>query len=274
MFRLNGRLTRACRFFSMSHGLPDEFAPVASNYAKFRPHYPEQLFSDLSHSLSENSRAVAVDIGTGSGQMAVDLAKIFSHVIGIDKSAEQLRNAAQAPNIEYRVGTATQTQLENSCADFVMAAQAAHWFDLPVYFQEVKRVLKPGGALGIAGYGMSRLLDPEAQACFQRYCDTLEEYWPRPCDRSLLENAFSSVQIPFARVQTHRYPIRKQMPIESFLGYVRTWSALQAYLNQHPDQPNPSNPFEQSLKSLPAYEAAGSIVEVETPFFLVIGHDE
>lgn len=72
-------------------------------------------------------RLLAVDVATGSGQAAVDLAKHFQRVIALDESAAQLRFAMQAPNMEYRRADAHATGLPDNYADLVTAASALHW---------------------------------------------------------------------------------------------------------------------------------------------------
>lgn len=100
-------------------------------YAAFRPRYPPQLYQHILRfaGLEDPAqRGLAVDLGCGSGQASADLAALFSRVVGIDASAEQLAHADRSkPNVEYRCGPVEKTGLPPQCADLVAAATALHW---------------------------------------------------------------------------------------------------------------------------------------------------
>jgi SAM-dependent methyltransferase len=49
------------------------------------------------------------------------------------------------PNFISHDGTAENTNLDDASIDFVIAAQAFHWFDPDKTRREFKRILKPGG---------------------------------------------------------------------------------------------------------------------------------
>jgi hypothetical protein len=34
----------------------------------------------------------------------------------------------------------------------IISAQAVHWFDLPYFYKEIKRTLKPNGVVALFGY--------------------------------------------------------------------------------------------------------------------------
>ena len=64
----------------MPDGFKDHFSGVSAGYRAFRPGYPAALFEWLA-SVSP-ARERAVDLGCGSGQASVGLARHFAEGIG------------------------------------------------------------------------------------------------------------------------------------------------------------------------------------------------
>ena len=56
--------------------------------------------------------------------------------------------------------------LPDKSASLVTAAQAAHWFDLPAFYAEARRVLMPDSILALISYGVLRL-EPELDERFR-----------------------------------------------------------------------------------------------------------
>lgn len=97
---------------------------------RFRPTYPPTVYEAILARHGSAPRDLAVDVGTGSGQVAADLAAHFKAVVGVDPSEQQLGQARQAANVTYRQGTAEATGLPPGSADLVTAATALHWWVL------------------------------------------------------------------------------------------------------------------------------------------------
>lgn len=65
----------------MTEALSQLFDSQAAQYAQFRPDYPLELYESVYNFCgSELRRSCALDIATGSGQAAAELAKTFEHV--------------------------------------------------------------------------------------------------------------------------------------------------------------------------------------------------
>ncbi|XP_071543819.1 putative methyltransferase DDB_G0268948 isoform X5 [Panulirus ornatus] len=130
----------------------------AAVYAKFRPQTPATLTDRVISFLTEKykeSLAAAADVGCGSGQSTQVLGPHFASVTGLDISEAQISEATKQntrTNISFKVSGAEKLPFPNSSLQLVTAGQACHWFDLPKFYQEVDRVLVPGGVLALYGY--------------------------------------------------------------------------------------------------------------------------
>jgi SAM-dependent methyltransferase len=207
----------------------DLFSAQASQYAQFRPHYPPELFTWVA-SLPPQ-RTLAVDVGTGNGQAAVELAASFARVIGVDPSAQQIENATARPNVEYRVGTAEATGVEPASADLVTVAQAFHWFDHPAFFREVQRIARPGGRLAVWCYGLTSIT-PEVDAVVQHYYEgMLGPFWEP--ERRLVETGYRTIQVPFEEIPAPSLMLEVRWRLEQLVGYLGTWSPRKRYREAH-----------------------------------------
>jgi ubiquinone/menaquinone biosynthesis C-methylase UbiE len=129
----------------------DHFSKVARAYAAVRPQYPDELYAFLaSHA---PARDFAWDAATGNGQAAIGLARHIHHVIATDASAEQIAHAIADARVEYRIARAEQSGLSDASIDVITVAQAAHWFDLDAFYDEVRRVARPDALIALWSYG-------------------------------------------------------------------------------------------------------------------------
>jgi 2-polyprenyl-6-hydroxyphenyl methylase/3-demethylubiquinone-9 3-methyltransferase len=98
---------------------------------------------------AEREGAVLVDLGCGAGLLAPHVAgKGYRHV-GVDLSAEALRQAAEHGVLAVR-GDVLAVPLADACADVVVAGEILeHVPDLPGAVAEACRLLRPGGLLVI-----------------------------------------------------------------------------------------------------------------------------
>lgn len=191
-------------------------------YARFRPEYPPALAEYLA-SIAPDSQC-AVDVGCGNGQLTGQLAEHFSAVIGFDPSADQVAHATPRENVRYHCAPAEALPLPERSVSLVTAAQAAHWFDLPAFYAEVRRIAKPGAALALISYGVLQL-NAELDARFQQfYWQEVGPYWP--AERQLVDSGYATLDFPFEPIATPAMTIRLEWNLNEFLGYIATWSAV------------------------------------------------
>ena len=213
-----------------SPGFKDHFSSLAGQYAAFRPSYPAVLADYVAGLCAQ--RHLVWDCACGSGQATTNLAGRFEHVIATDASAKQLAEAAQVANVVYRVARAENSGIETASVDLIVVAQAAHWFDLKVFYGEATRVLKRGGVLSLWTYGNPVLETQDLDRRLRRfYSETVGPYWPP--ERKLVEDGYRGLPFPFADIPTPEFSLEARWALPQLLGYMRSWSATGGYVQQH-----------------------------------------
>lgn len=213
----------------------DHFSTQSSAYSKYRPDYPLELYDFILAEVKE--RKTAWDCGTGNGQAAIILSDYFEKIYATDPSAEQIKNATQQTNIEYRVASAEDSTLPANSIDLITVAQALHWFDFNNFYSEVRRVAKPSALLAVWSYEKC-LIDNETDKVFLHFYEgILAGYWAT--ERKHVEQAYRSIPFPFSQVKEKVFYMKKQWNLQDFMGYLSTWSAVQKYIKI-----NSTNPLE------------------------------
>ncbi|MBI4339974.1 MAG: class I SAM-dependent methyltransferase [Chloroflexi bacterium] len=112
-----------------------------------------------------------LDCGCGPGTITIGLAEAVApgEVVGIDIGAPQIEvaraNAAQkgTPNVRFQVGDILKLPFEDNSFDVAYANNVIMYFgDSPDQaLKEMRRVLRPGGLIGIRNPGGGYVLNPE-----------------------------------------------------------------------------------------------------------------
>lgn len=158
----------------------------ARQYHAVRPRYPQQAVdailalaltsapSHAAHSHSAPSRPahshpahspdpeqtvpVIADLGAGTGILSLALRAAGATLHAVEPSASMLEVlSAQAEvttghtDLFLHQAAAEATGLPESSVDIAVAAQAWHWFDPQAMGTELRRILKPGGAVAVVG---------------------------------------------------------------------------------------------------------------------------
>jgi SAM-dependent methyltransferase len=207
----------------MTADFADHFSASAAAYARYRPRYPADLFDWLAALAPRGS--VAWDCGTGNGQAATALADRMRQVVATDPSEAQLREAERHVRVHYSAMTAERAALAGGSVGLVTVAQAVHWFDLPRFYAEVRRVLVPGGVVALWSYALGTFGHPEldaAIACF--YGVTVGPFWP--AERALVEAGYGSLDFPFEEIAPPPAAMTASWSLSHLAGYLSSWSAV------------------------------------------------
>jgi SAM-dependent methyltransferase len=129
----------------------ERFTNRVENYAKFRPDYPREIISYLREAAGLTRESVIADIGCGTGISSRLFLDNGNCVFGVEPNAamraEAERSLREFPWLILVDGTAENTGLKPESVDFVVAAQAFHWFDPARARKEWRRIAKPDGRI-------------------------------------------------------------------------------------------------------------------------------
>ena len=251
---------------------------------------------------------LCIDLGTGHGLVARCLAPHFLKVLGTDpsmgmiKQAESLTSRNDVPNVTFLEASAESLpSLQESSVDMIVAAQAAHWFDYPRLFPELRRVVRKGGTLAFWGYGDHVFVDfPQATRVLHHYAcndshELLGPYWSQP-GRSIVRNLLRDIHPPlddWKDVQRIEYEpgakgshsgigtmfLNKKIKIDDCMDYMRTWSSFHAWQEAHPAFERDGrgdvidDMFEEMRSAEPSWQIDGwkeKEVEIEWPTGLLL----
>lgn len=133
----------------MSKAPTARFSDRVENYVRYRPGYPAEVLQLLSWECGLQPNHIVADVASGTGLFTRLLLENGNSVFAVEPNAEMremgARELARYDRLVSVAGTAEQTTLRSASVDFVTAAQAAHWFDLPRTRAEFVRILKPDG---------------------------------------------------------------------------------------------------------------------------------
>jgi len=126
------------------------FSTAADTYVRGRPDYPADLRPWLEGELALGPGTVAVDLGAGTGKFTRLVALTGADVVAVEPVPEmRAKLAASQPAVRAVEGTAEAMPLGDASADAVVCAQAFHWFATDAALREIRRILRPGGRLGL-----------------------------------------------------------------------------------------------------------------------------
>ena len=226
-----------------------DFGKTAEDYSQHRRGFPDRFFEELSKRAYAKSEQVALDIGTGTGTVALGLAKLGLSVTGMDPAEPLLVEArrfakAQSLDAQFMVGSAESLPFENQSLDLVTAGQCWHWFDRPKAAAETKRVLKPGGRIIIAHFDWLPLTGSVVEAT-EALILKVNPGWALAGGDGLYPDWLSDLtNTNFAEIETFSFDQDVFYSHEAWRGRIRASAGIKAHLNEAK-----TTEFDQRLKA-------------------------
>src|ERR1019366_8583554 len=122
----------------MSKSSTARFSDRVEDYVRYRPGYSPEVLDLLRAECGLQPSHIVADIASGTGVFTRLLLENGNSVFAVEPNTEmremgvqQLESIESHGRLVSVAGTAEETTLRSASVDFVTAAQAAHWFDLP-----------------------------------------------------------------------------------------------------------------------------------------------
>jgi len=171
---------------TMDRPLKFSFADIAEEYDAVRPGYPAELYKTLVAHCRLDHRTKALEIGCGTGQATIHLAKHVGDLLCIDLGDDQIRIArnvmAHHRNVTFKVLAFEDLDFSKEQFDLVFCAQAFHWLDRGKRFEQASRLLKRDGHLALVWNIDSRISAPlqeSIDALYKRIVPSEPDYTER-----------------------------------------------------------------------------------------------
>jgi SAM-dependent methyltransferase len=138
---------------------------VADLYHRYRRGYPPQVVAELVAAFGLTENDLVVDLGCGTGQLAIPLARHVRTVVGLDPEGDMLARARAAAagesvqNVCWVLGSdadvpSLRTLLGQGSVGAVCIGQALHWMDHETLFPALRSLVRAGGGVAVVTNGL------------------------------------------------------------------------------------------------------------------------
>ncbi|MDG4810184.1 class I SAM-dependent methyltransferase [Micromonospora sp. WMMD1120] len=220
------------------------FGEDAELYDRCRPSYPPPLFTDLATLAGLGPHARVLEIGCGTGQATLPLARLGCAVVAMDLSPDMVavarRNLAQFPNVTVVTSAFEDWRPTGEPFDAVLSATAFHWLDPDVRMIRAADLLRPGGALAIVSThhiaGGTDAFFADAQRCYERFDPSTPPGMRLTTDDETAdETAEFERSARFGPVEFRRYEWQQTYTADEYRNLLMTYSGHRALAHQARD---------------------------------------
>ena len=143
-------MTNTLRHVAIHESAAKGFAAGADAYERGRPEYSPEAVARLASELGIRPGTRVLDLAAGTGKLTRQLASTGAELVAVEPIAEmRAKLESSLPHVLALDGTAEGIPLPNHSVDAVVVGQAFHWFDSVRAVSEIRRVLRPGGGVGL-----------------------------------------------------------------------------------------------------------------------------
>jgi len=225
------------------------FAAQARDYDRYRPRYPEEVFTLILHETGATRGDTVVEIGAGTGIATKPLSDLGLDIVAVEPARELAAVAAAklGENGRVVVGRFEDCALPDH-VKVLTAFNSWHWVDPTVAMERAARLLEGGGWLALV---WTEVLAWGPADFEERLADVFGEPWPKRWG-----NVAASLQPVidddrFGGLHTFHHPFSRTLDADTYVAVSRTYGGQR------------SDDQYDALRRVIADEFEGSVVKVE-----------
>lgn len=218
------------------HNSKERFTSRVSDYVKYRPTYPSDVLKILKQDFKLLATHKVADVGSGTGISTEIFLKNGNPVFAVEPNEKMRKQAEELlsnyPNFKSINGGSESTGLERDSIDFIICAQAFHWFEPAATKKEFQRILKDRGCVVILFNDRQATGSPFSE----RYEELLKKYstdYQKVNHRNIDHNRLSAFLGPY---QEFNFPNHQDFDYKGLLGRLKSSSYSPG--EDHPDFKN------------------------------------
>ncbi|MBE7163109.1 MAG: methyltransferase domain-containing protein [Williamsia herbipolensis] len=210
------------------------FDEDALRYDRVRPTYPAAVFDEIDRRVA-TAGPRTLEIGCGTGQATVDLARRGHRVVAVDVGSA-LADLARArladfPQVEVVTADVERWEPERAGFDAVVCATAFHWLDPASRFGLATRLLRPGGLLAlvqtvpVSGPSDAFFVDVH-RSCYRRWDPGVPPDLPLVRLEDLPAASAYGIEDAedFHHAEVRRFRVDRRYDVEQYLDLLGTFS--------------------------------------------------
>ena len=128
-------------------------------YARYRPPYPRALVTVLAEKFGLDGTGRLLDLGCGTGPVALALAHLFDKIVAMDPDdemraeGERIARERGIANIEWRFGGSIDLSPTLGQFRLVTMGNSFHWMDRAGTLDALYDLVRDGGGIAVVGEG-------------------------------------------------------------------------------------------------------------------------